>query len=373
MGAGTHLRAGVESRAACAALRPVLVALAISLSAGPWFACSRPTPSRILPASGARGDGPLWRGTAIRDSQRKQAILRGLSWLGARLQRPRVFYLHAPDYLFGFDFLARAADDPVVRRGAWTRGRMLAREIRVILRRDLTPTCSDTVVQSALSNLHRVRNFGIEVRALVARLRRILAKRGVARVIGFRPGRDRPTYRQYLGGLFSAYYLRELGIASSVSLARLFALAPSFPLACRPELTPIVYRRRFYLATHLVYFANRYLRFRLPPGLLPRVHRFLTRCAARTFHTRNPELVGELVNVLRAWGRGYGDPRVREGVRILLGLQRPDGSWTSPADPSEYGLFHATLMAMSGLIHYRFRGEGPDDPELAKVLRRRRD
>ena len=83
----------------------------------------------------------------------------------------------------------------------------------------------------------------------------------------------------------------------------------------------------------------------------------------------DPEMLGEIVDSLKAFGLTEAHPLVREGVEYLLAAQNADGSW-GPTDGDVYARYHSTWTALDGLRPYAPRARGLSFPKLKPMLRR---
>jgi hypothetical protein len=85
--------------------------------------------------------------------------------------------------------------------------------------------------------------------------------------------------------------------------------------------------------------------------------------------TDDPEMMGEFLDALRAFGLTDEHPLIRRGVDYLLARQNADGSWGECEEGDLYNLYHPTWTAIDGLREYRWRGLGLSFPELLPTLR----
>lgn len=84
----------------------------------------------------------------------------------------------------------------------------------------------------------------------------------------------------------------------------------------------------------------------------------------------DPDMVGEFVDTLKAFGLSDNHPTIRLVINYLLSRQNDDGSWDDMDEDDIFTRFHATWAAIDGLREYGWRGERLTYPELMPLLRR---
>src|SRR6185436_4063991 len=97
--------------------------------------------------------------------------------------------------------------------------------------------------------------------------------------------------------------------------------------------------------------------YRLSPRLLPREFAFLKSNVASACERKDPELLGELLDSLRAFGLNSSHPLIALGASHLLESQNEDGSWGDPNEENIRTRCHTTWTAIDGLRSYAWRGE----------------
>jgi Domain of unknown function (DUF6895) len=122
-----------------------------------------------------------------------------------------------------------------------------------------------------------------------------------------------------------------------------------------------------YAVTHVVYTLNGYNRYKLSPRLLPEEFAFLKRNVAEAVETNNPDLLGELLDSLKAFGLEDSNPDIKDGIDFLLSTQNDDGSWGMPDEEDTYSGYHTTWTAVDALRDYAWQGMAPG---VAAKLRR---
>lgn len=122
-------------------------------------------------------------------------------------------------------------------------------------------------------------------------------------------------------------------------------------------------REAIYAVTHIVYTLNDYGTYRLRPAWLPREFVFLRANVDGAIERNDPEVLGELLDTLKAFGLRDTHPLIRRGAKFLLANQNDDGSW-GELDESIRTRCHTTWTAIDGLRKHAWRGESA----AAKVL-----
>ncbi len=129
-------------------------------------------------------------------------------------------------------------------------------------------------------------------------------------------------------------------------------------------------REAIYAVTHIVYTLNDYGTYRLRPGWLPREFAFLKANVASACERKDPEVLGELLDSLKAFGLRASHPLIMRGTRYLLAEQNEDGSWGDAHEENIRTRCHTTWTAIDGLRTYAWRGERLSRPEVKSMLKR---
>lgn len=125
-----------------------------------------------------------------------------------------------------------------------------------------------------------------------------------------------------------------------------------------------------YAISHVVYTLNDYGVWLLDPRLLPHEFEFLVDNLPAALAVGDPDMVGEFVDSLRAFGLDNDDPHIEAGVAFLVEAQNRNGSWGPTDAGTEYPRFHATWAALDGLRDFAWKGYGLSYPRLAPSLAR---
>src|SRR5205823_2414197 len=82
-----------------------------------------------------------------------------------------------------------------------------------------------------------------------------------------------------------------------------------------------------YAITHVVYTLNNYSQARIAPRLLPAEYEFLHAHVHDAVARKDADMLGEMMDSLRAFGVDETDPELRAAIEFYLAQQNPDGSW----------------------------------------------
>lgn len=325
--------------------------------------------------------------------------MRGLRFIHRVALNPRHFAEYGSNLLYFFNFVATTSKSRTIREAA----REMAREHigRRNVEADTFPADADAdaITQLVLGG-HAAERFGFRDRALKARLRRAAGDFRAEDFLWFDPltepppddvpeqcecgagnerGRKRcrgcrrklhpmTRYRVWCLALTAAFcgecYGVPLGARYAEVLRWLPYLRPYREVEGRAN--PYFYDA-VYAVSHLVYTLNDYGRYRLSPAWLPDEFEFLSTNLGEAVALDDPDMVGEFLDSLLAFGLTHDDPVMRPGVEFLLARQNRDGSW-GPRDAEIYTRYHATWAALDGLREYDWRGEKLRFPELLPWL-----
>jgi hypothetical protein len=111
-----------------------------------------------------------------------------------------------------------------------------------------------------------------------------------------------------------------------------------------------------YAITHIVYTLNDYNSCKLSPEWLPEEYDFLKASLQEAIRQENEDMLGEVMDSLRAFGLTEDDEIIREGMEYLLSHQNADGSWGTADDDDIYSLYHPTWCAINALSEYAWQG-----------------
>jgi hypothetical protein len=280
----------------------------------------------------------------------------------------------AGDYLWCFLCISRTATDPELRLRAREMGAQSAK--RWYAQETGLPALADAGEAAYYISLIDVASrLGVDDDGLREHVRQRYRDFTARDYLGFDPAREAPPalgqrtrfdvqrsrYDVWCDALVLTYTADGCGMPLSASHADVARWAP----AMRPYPDPAVpgaieFRDVVYAITHLVYTLNDYNRHRLSPEWLPQEFEYLRTHLKRPLEAGDPELLGEFVDCLRAFGLPDADPGVAAGMDYLLGTQNADGSWGNVEDADVHKRYHTTWTAIDALRDYQWA-------ELAEV------
>jgi len=130
-------------------------------------------------------------------------------------------------------------------------------------------------------------------------------------------------------------------------------------------------REAIYAVTHVVYSLNDYNTYRLSPRWLALEFQFLKTNVAAACERKDPEVLGELLDSLRAFGLRASHPLIVRGTSFLLENQNEDGSWGDLDEENIRTRLHTTWTAIDGLRDCAWRGERHSNRALKPLLNQR--
>ena len=178
-------------------------------------------------------------------------------------------------------------------------------------------------------------------------------------------------YRVWMRALASTYVSGRCGILFGASYLDVLKWLPTmrpYPVGAGENVEFL--RDAIYAVTHIVYTLNDYGTYRLRPGWLPQEFAFLRANVASTCERKDPEVLGELLDSLKAFGLPASHPLIMRGTRYLLTEQNEDGSWGDAHEENIRTRCHTTWTAIDGLRTYAWRGERLSRPEVKSMLKR---
>ncbi len=334
-------------------------------------------------------------------AEREQVVMRGLEFIYRLAREPEVFAEHGSDLVNCFYFTFSTWPEGRVRRAARRMGLERARAWR----REFS-TVPPEMDADTLSFLIHGSYAADRLVPPDAALREELARRagslGPRDVFGFDPLREAPPsdvpaqcacgewnargrkscracrarlemtsrYLVWYTALMRAYNYDCCGFACGASYADVLGWLPGMrPYRGAEGGSNPDFYDAVYAVTHVVYTLNHYNLFELSPRWLPDEFAFLKAQVREAMSAGDPEMLGEIVDSLKAFGLTDSHPLISEGVEYLLAAQNADGSW-GPADGDVYARYHSTWTALDGLRPYAPRTRGLSFPELKPMLRR---
>jgi len=177
-------------------------------------------------------------------------------------------------------------------------------------------------------------------------------------------------YRLWMGALASTYISERCGVFFGARYPAVLKWLPAmrpYPVGADEDIELV--RDAVYAVTHVVYTLNDYGTYRLRPGWLPHEFEFLRANVAAACERKDPELLGELLDSLKAFGLRDSHPLLIRGSKYLVEAQNEDGSWGDPDEENIRRRCHTTWTAIDGLRNYAWRAERLSRPELKTMLK----
>jgi hypothetical protein len=333
--------------------------------------------------------------------ERRLAIRRGLDFLYHTARDPRVFDAHGSDLLNCFQLIASTSDDRDLRRRARETGAERARHWRrsypAVPHDADAADLMDLVYGSLAADGLGVRDEGFE-----KKLREALGRIKPSDFLWFDPAAEPPPsdvpeqcgcglwnergrkvcqgcrrrlsmmtrYKVWYYTLMATYTADRHGFDFGARYSDALGWLPAMrPYSGREGGANEDFYDTVYAVTHVVYTLNDYSTYQLSPGWLPEEFRFLKANLKEAVATDDPEMMGEFLDALRAFGLTDGDPLIRSGMEYLLTTQKADGSWCEAEEGDLYLRYHPTWTALDGLREYRWRGRGLSFPRLLPRLK----
>jgi hypothetical protein len=209
-------------------------------------------------------------------------------------------------------------------------------------------------------------------------VRRIAARYSAADFLKFDPAREpasslqfKDKYEIWLDALIATYRGDVYGVRFGASyddvLRRIRVMRP-YPSPKKLGLDETFYAT--YAITHVIYTLNDYGKYRLSRSWLPQEYKYLRQNLSEAIEEEDPEMLGEFMDTLRAFGMSEKDAPIRAAVAFELSHQNADGSWGDLKSESLYDRYHSTWTAVDGLREYLFLDEQLRRPELMPIIGR---
>lgn len=382
-------------RAFAPLLRGAALCLALCLNVSPPVS-AQTAPAQARTSVAAR---PLWPGARFTEADRTLAIRRGLNFIYRTALDRANFAEYGSDYLWCFYTLATAVNDAVTKRTAHRMGVERARLWRTQHR--ALPTDADAaIIADFVFGSDAADSLGLRDERMKRTLRRV-ARRYPARSyllfdplteppptdvpaacafdgaehsrgtltcrVCHRPLQMRTRYDVWYDALITAYVGDRYGVMLGAHYADVLKWLPALrPYPARAQ--GAEFYDSVYAITHVVYTLNHYNQARLSPRLLPQEYAFLHAHLGDAVALKDTDMLGEMMDTLRAFSVNETDPALRAAIDFYLTQQNPDGSWGNLHADDIYDRYHPTWNAVAGLSHYAWRNSGLSHPELKSLL-----
>jgi hypothetical protein len=330
------------------------------------------------------------------------SIERGLDFIYRIARTPSGFDSYGSLLVCCFALVGATSRNPTLRQLARSRAQKLAQRWSRAHPRVPTDAGPDLIPRFVLVS-YALSRLGLSDVALKAQIRTAAQRFSAQELLGFNPVSEPPAndlpylcecglensrgrtfckqcrrrleiqsrYRVWMRALASTYVAERCGILFEARYLDVLKWLPAmrpYPDGASEDVEYL--RDAIYAATHIVYTLNDYGTYRLRPGWLPREFAFLKANVASACERKDPEVLGELLDSLKAFGLPMNHPLIIRGTKYLLTSQNEDGSWGDPEEENIRTRCHTTWTAIDGLRSYAWRGERSIRPELKSILKR---
>ena len=329
------------------------------------------------------------------------SIKRGLDFLSRVADTPDGFDSYGTLLICCFALVGATSRDARLRQLARSRAQRLAQRWGRVHARVPPDASPDQVIRFGLVR-YALNRLGVRDAALNAQIR-LAAKRFSAQdLLGFDPAGEPPAndlpyrcdcglqnqrgrtfckqcrkrlqiqsrYGLWMGALANTYIGGRCGILLGARYLDVLKWLPAmrpYPVGAGDNVELL--RDAIYAVTHIVYTLNDYGTYRLRPRWLPREFAFLKANVKSACERNDPEILGELLDSLKAFGLRTSHPLIIRGTKYLLAEQNEDGSWGDRDEENIRTRCHTTWTAIDGLRTYAWRGERLSLPGIKSTLR----
>jgi hypothetical protein len=332
--------------------------------------------------------------------ERERATKRGLEFIYQMACDEDCFAVYGHDLINCFYFISATSRDPALRRTARKMGRERALEWR-LSHRSLPRRADAETVSEYIHGSYAANRLGLRDASLHAQLQRAATRITALDYFWFDPANEPPPsdvtepcrcsthnergrktcrqcrrrlivinrYRLWYDALIAAYNSERVGIRVGASFREVLQWLPVMrPYRGRENGDNPDFYDCLYAVTHIVYTLNDYSMYRLSPRWLPFEYAFLKTNLREAIATEDPDMMGEFLDSLKAFGLRDTHPLMRTGMEFLLSCQNADGSWGDLKAEDVYERYHPTWTAIDGLREYSWRGERLSFPRLQPML-----
>ena len=176
-------------------------------------------------------------------------------------------------------------------------------------------------------------------------------------------------YEVWLVALIRSYLGERYGVTLGARYSDVIKWLPQTrPYPTQGGTSDSDFRWSIYAITHIVYTLNDYHCYRLNRRWLPYEFEALRNSLKSVMKMEDPEILGEVLDSLKAFGVSNCDPLMQRAIRYLLDCQNPDGSWGEIDYENVYLWHHTTIAALNGLDEYSWGGTKPSFARVAPFL-----
>lgn len=320
---------------------------------------------------------------------RERAIKRGSNFIYRVANEPEGFDSYGSLSICCFALAGATSRDADLRQLARSRAQKLARRWRR-LHPVIPPDASKDLVFDCVMVCYALSRLAVKDVALMAQLNVAAKQFSAQELLGFDPASEPPPddlpyqcdcgfqnqrgrkscrrckrrlefqsrYRVWMEALSNTYVGERCGVifgAPYRDVIKWVASMRPYPFDGQQDVEFL--RDAIYAVTHTVYTLNDYSTYRVRPAWLPQEFAFLKANVDCAIERNDPEVLGELLDTLKAFGLRDTHPLIRRGTKFLLTQQNDDGSW-GEADESIRTRCHTTWTAIDGLRKHAWRRAG---------------
>jgi hypothetical protein len=338
----------------------------------------------------------------FKTAERKLAIRRGMDFIYSIARKPRQFAKCSDDLLYFFYHVGLTARDRGLRKMARDMGRESFSRWQNHYQSLPRKADPDTIIDYFHAD-STAEQFGVRNKNLKRELREAAKRYTAADFLWFDPLKEAPPenvpescdscdawnergrkrcwscrrqltmmtrYQVWYYSLIRTYCAESYGIFLGAGYEDVFRWLPALhPYRGRERDANPDFADSIYAISHIVYTLNDYGVYRLSPHWLPQEYEFLKANMKEAIALDDPDMTGEMLDSLMAFGMSEKDSVIRRGIDYLLSSQNPDGSWGDTDTDDLYCRYHPTWSAIDGLREYAWRGKGLRFPSMLPLLR----
>src|SRR2546423_1177954 len=339
----------------------------------------------------------LWPGSRFTETERARSVRRGLEFIYRTALDKNNFETYGSDSLWCFYTVGASVSDASVRRLAHQMGVERARRWRQTHRALPDDADSNTVIDFAFGG-DAADSLGLRDDELKRQIRRAASRFSARDFLLFDPTSEPPPadvpeecefdhasnprgakfcrlcqrslkmrtpQDVWYDALITTYTGDRYGVRLGADYGDVLKWLPTLrPYHAKGVVADAGFYDNVYAVTHVVYTLNDYGLYQIPPALLPQEFEFLKSNLREAIKENDPDMLGEFMDSLRAFGMTDREEEIRAGIAYLLAHQNADGSWGDMKEKDIYKRYHPTWNAVAALSNYAWRAPTPTPRKL---------